>query len=296
VLQFSGLSVRYGSRLALDGVDLELGRGLHVVLGPNGAGKTTLFRAGAGIIAPTRGTVLLNGVPIDADPSAKANVGYISHRPGLQPQLSVLDNLVFWSRVLAQSADERESALARVREQLQLDDLLHARFGTLSRGQQQRVSLARALLNDPQLLFLDEPTTGLDPIAAKNLRRTLLDFVIAGKTIVYTTHNLYEAEELATDVVLLKGGRILAQGTLDEIAASFRASDRLAFVLEGQPSEVFRRLGVTASFDERAWLVDDLHGIDSSRLVAALVGEGIRVKEVRGVGNSLEAIYEELER
>ncbi|MEA2720404.1 MAG: type transport system ATP-binding protein [Candidatus Eremiobacteraeota bacterium] len=296
MLRFSGVSVAYGRKLALEGVDLDLGRGLHVVLGPNGAGKTTLFRVGAGILTPTRGYVSVRGTPIAADVRAKSVLGYVSHRSGLQPRLTVRDNLEFWSRVLGQSPSARHDALDRVRRQLDLDDLLPSRFGTLSRGQQQRVSLARALMSDPELLFLDEPTTGLDPVAAKKLRRQLMDFVADGKTIVYTTHNLYEAEELATDVILLKDGRVLAQGTLDEIAASFRARDRHAFVLEGEPLDVFQRLGLSASFDDRAWLVDDLRGLETSRIVAALVGEGIRVKEVRGVGHSLEAIYEELER
>lgn len=296
MLRFSGVSVRYGRKLALEDVELDLGRGLHVVLGPNGAGKTTLFRVGAGILTPLRGTVSLRGTPIAADVRGKSVLGYVSHRSGLQPRLTVRDNLEFWSRVLGQSAAARHDALDRVRRQLDLDDLFELRFGTLSRGQQQRVSLARALVGDPELLFLDEPTTGLDPVAAKKLRRQLMDFVADGKTIVYTTHNLYEAEELATDVILLKDGRVLAHGTLDEIAASFRARDRHAFVLEGEPRDVFQRLGLSASFDDRAWLVDDLHGLETSGIVAALVGEGIRVKEVRGVGHSLEAIYEELER
>jgi ABC-type multidrug transport system ATPase subunit len=288
--------VKYARKLALDDVELEFGPGLHVVLGPNGAGKTTLFRLGAGILTPSRGQVLLRGVPLEADVRGKSLFGYVSHRSGLPPHLTVLDNLGFWSRALGQDGAQRAAAIDRVRDQLDLGELLRERFGKLSRGQQQRVSLARALLSDPELLFLDEPTTGLDPLAAKKLRRQLLEFVAAGKTIVYTTHNLYEAEELATDETLLKDGRVLAQGTLDEIAASFRARDRLSFIVEGEPDDVFRRLGLTASFDDRAWLVDDPRGLDTSGIVAALVGGGIRVKEVRGVGHSLEAIYEELER
>ncbi len=296
MLTFAGVSVQYGRRTVLANVDLDLGRGLHVVLGPNGAGKTTLFRVGAGIVTPTRGQIFVGGAPLAHDVRSKSIIGYVSHRPGLQPRLSVLDNLAFWSRVLGQSAAERDDALVRVRRQLDLDALLQLRFGTLSRGQQQRVSLARAMLGDPELLFLDEPTTGLDPVAAKKLRRQLAQFVADGKTIVYTTHNLYEAEELATNVVLLKDGNVLAHGTLPEIAASFQARDRLELIVDGEPRGVFERLGISARFDQRAWLIDDSAGNESSRIVAALVGDGIHVKEVRGVGNSLESIYEELER
>jgi ABC-type multidrug transport system ATPase subunit len=204
--------------------------------------------------------------------------------------------LCFWSLALGQAPADGRRRIARVGRELDVEPLFAQKFGALSRGQQQRVSLARALLGNPDLLFLDEPTTGLDPIAAKKLRGQLAGFVADGKTIVYTTHNLYEAEELATNVVLLRDGRVVAQGTLPEIAATFHARNRLALTLVGEPGDIFRRLGVSASFEKSVWLVDHSHELDSSGIVEALVGEGIKVKEIRGLGGSLESIYEELQR
>jgi ABC-type multidrug transport system ATPase subunit len=296
MLTFSDVSMQYGARVVFDRLDLELKQGFHVILGPNGAGKTTLFRLGAGIVAPTHGRVFVGGLDLARDIRAKSLFGYVSHRPGLQPRLSVYDNLCFWSLALGQSPAEGRRMIARVGRELDVETLFAQKFGALSRGQQQRVSLARALLGNPDLLFLDEPTTGLDPIAAKKLRGQLAGFVADGKTIVYTTHNLYEAEELATNVVLLRDGRVLAQGTLPEIAATFQTRNRLALTLVGEPGDIFRRLGVSASFEKSVWLVDHSHELDSSGIVEALVGEGIKVKEIRGLGGSLESIYEELQR
>jgi ABC-type multidrug transport system ATPase subunit len=293
---FSGVSAGYNKRAVLHDINISFASGFHVVLGANGAGKTTFFRVAAGILEPLTGHVSVDGVDVARDVGGKNSIGYVSHRPGLQPRLSVLDNLRFWSSVLDQPKPQFTASLERVTAQLDLGKLLPQLFGRLSRGQQQRASLARALLGDPDVLYLDEPTTGLDPIVAKTLRNQLKDFVVRGRTIVYTTHNLYEAEELATNVVLLKDGRIVAQGSVDEIRSSLHLATRLSLVLDGDPKAVFERLHLSVTHERGAWLVEDADGLDTSKLIENLIGAGVHVREARDENNSLQAVYEDLQR
>jgi ABC-2 type transport system ATP-binding protein len=219
-LRFESVSAGYHGRPVLHGIDLVLGPGLHVVLGANGSGKTTFFRTGAGILAPLAGRVLLDGADTARDVAAKTRIGYVSHRSGFGPSLSVADNLLFWAKVMRLAPAPAARAIAAVGERLELGALLPKHFGTLSRGQQQRVSVARALLADPALLFVDEPTGGLDPHAAKRLRGLLRELAAAGTIIVFTTHDLHEADELGADVLLLEGGTFGYHGSLAEARAT----------------------------------------------------------------------------
>jgi len=289
-----GVEAGYYSQRVLHEIDLEVGSGFHVLLGPNGAGKTTLFRVIAGVLRPLRGTVRLFGQDPHRNPKVKRSVTYLTHRTGLYSGLKVLDNLLYWARVLGVS----KSQVDRVIEEFKLERLISKSVSQLSRGQKQRVAIARALLADPELLLLDEPTTGMDPAHARHLRERLKQLAKAGQTLLYSTHNLYEAAELAEEVILLSRGRIIDRGPIAELQKRFTARRRLGLQVvptgEVNPEEVFQNLGCSANYEDPYWILEFDLERDVGDIVSAVVSAGLRVLEVRELENPLESLYFEL--
>ena len=201
-----GLVCSYGPTRALDRVDMVAGGGeIVAVVGPNGAGKTTLLRALSGERRPDRGEVLLDGSPVSgADPGWRGRVGLVSHRTGLYRKLTVAENLTFFASLHA--VRNAPNTVAQALEIVGAATLTNTRVEALSRGQSQRVALARSLLHDPDILFLDEPFTGLDPSAAAALESTLRTRRTNGSIIVLVTHDLRRCVGLADRVVVLQRG------------------------------------------------------------------------------------------
>ncbi|HEU4829643.1 MAG TPA: heme ABC exporter ATP-binding protein CcmA [Gemmatimonadales bacterium] len=207
LLVAAGLSRAFGPLQALRGIDLALGAGeTLVVFGPNGAGKSTLLRLLAGIMRPTSGEIRVGGRPVrPGDAASRRGIGLVSHQSFLYDDLSLLDNLVFAARLhgVEHPHDVARAALADAG----LGARMHESPRALSRGLQQRVSIARALLHEPVLLLLDEPFTGLDSASAARLRSALARRASEGRAAVLVTHQLAEAWELATRVAVLSAGR-----------------------------------------------------------------------------------------
>jgi heme ABC exporter ATP-binding subunit CcmA len=220
-VEVAGLMRAYGPKSVLRGVDLRLRRGgTLALLGPNGAGKTTLLRALATLARPDAGTVRLAGHDASSDGDAvRRLVGYVGHQPHLYDELTALENLVFFARMhrLADPTGRARVLLAR----LGLAARAHDRARALSRGQAQRLSLARALLHEPPVLLLDEPETGLDEAAMVLLDAILGERMGAGHTTIFTTHHFERAISCASTVTILARGRIVHEAptaTLDVVA------------------------------------------------------------------------------
>src|SRR5262249_41463541 len=245
-LALHGVFAGYGKTTVLHDLELTVGPGFHTVLGPNGAGKTTLFRVAAGVLVPRSGSVTIFGQDPHQQPNVKREVAYITHRPGLAREITVHENLEFWARVLAFTRADFATQLERLTNQLQLQDILHSPVRKLSRGQAQRASIARALLSNPRIVLCDEPTTGLDPIAAAQLRWLLASLAASGRAVLYSTHNLYEAAELSDDVLLLVGGRIQDRGTVRSLASRLVERRRYGIRVDRDPSMTLSRLGRAA--------------------------------------------------
>lgn len=228
-LEGRGLVCSYGPTRALDGVNIVAGDGeIVAVVGPNGAGKTTLLRALSGERRPDQGEVLLNGSPVSgADPGWRGRVGLVSHRTGLYRKLTVAENLTFFAALHA--VPNARNVVALALETTGAATLAGTRVEALSRGQRQRVALARTLLHDPDILFLDEPFTGLDPAAAAALETDLRARRTAGGIIVLVTHDLRRGLGLADRVVVLRGGHKVHDG--ETVAAN--ASGLLGFFTTG---------------------------------------------------------------
>ncbi len=211
-----GLTRRFGELVAVDGIDLEVNSGeVFGFLGPNGAGKTTTIRMLAALIAPTSGAAQVAGYTLGKDNQAiRRHVGVLTETPGVYKRMSTVDNLIFFAKLYG-VANPR----ARAEEYLQMFNLMDKRddpAGTLSKGMRQKLAIARALLHNPQILFLDEPTAGLDPEAAKTVRDLIETLRSQERTIFLSTHNLDEADRLCDRVALVKT-RLIAVGRPQEL-------------------------------------------------------------------------------
>ncbi len=213
ILLAEGLNRRFGSRVALDGVDLRVDRGESVaIFGPNGAGKTTLLRLLSSGLEPSSGSVRIEGRAVrGGDAARRARIGVLSHRTFLYDDLSAEENLVFFARLhgVADAAGRSDALLHEVGLGARAAD----RVRTFSRGMQQRLALARALVHEPALLFLDEPFSGLDPSAAEAIRESLGRFLARGGTIVLTTHDVDEGLAFCSRWIFLAAGRVADGGT-----------------------------------------------------------------------------------
>ena len=223
-LEVTGLKKSYGLKPALRGIDLRVEQGQRIaLLGANGAGKTTLLRILAGLAKPGAGTASIGGLDIQRDAQAvRSLVGFVAHQPYLYEELTALENLVFFARMYAvKQSKERAATLL---ERVGLAKRANERASALSRGQLQRLALARALLHEPRLLLLDEPDTGLDEEGIALLEVLLREHSEGGGTLLLTTHSLERALQWSDRVGLLSNGRMIYSHESHGLAAqSMRA-------------------------------------------------------------------------
>ncbi|HTL87663.1 MAG TPA: ATP-binding cassette domain-containing protein [Acidimicrobiia bacterium] len=219
MLEFVAATKRFGDQAALDGCTFTARPGrLTGFLGPNGAGKTTAMRAVFGLVDLDAGTVLWRGAPIGQE--QRARFGYMPEERGLYPRMRVRDQLVYLGQLCGGTSTEVSPRVDTWLARLGLADRAKDRLDALSHGNQQRVQLIAALVNEPDLLVLDEPFSGLDPIAIGNMSGLLAEIAAAGATVLFSSHQLDLVEDLCEDVVIVDHGRIVLAGDLDELRAS----------------------------------------------------------------------------
>ena len=288
LVEVSGLTKRYGDTLAVDGVDLLVRPGeVYGFLGPNGAGKTTTLRILTGLIAPTSGTVrVLGGSPGQA--RVMARTGSMIESPAFYPYLSGLDNL----RLLAEYAGVPRARIQKVLELVDLADRARDRFSTYSLGMKQRLGVAAALLKDPELVILDEPTNGLDPAGMRDMRRLIRELGSDGRTVLLSSHLLGEVQQICDRVGIINEGRMIAEHHVEEL----RGQQEL--VIRAAPSESARSVlrgvlgDVVDLYDDTLRVkVDPVRAAEVNRV---LVEAGIAVSELRSTERALEDVFFEL--
>ena len=217
-LALTGLSKSFG-RPAVAGLDLTVARGeFYALLGPNGAGKTTTLRMVAGLLAPDAGRIEVLGIDLALDPAAaKRRIAYLPDDPMLYGKLKPTEYLEFVAGLWGIDARAAEPRARELLAWLDLEKHAHELTEGFSRGMKQKLALAGALIHEPELLILDEPLTGLDAGAARQVKDLLLSHVAKGGTVILTTHILEVAERLAQRIGIIQHGRLIAQGTLDEL-------------------------------------------------------------------------------
>lgn len=219
MLAIEGLTKRYGDILAVDQVSLVVPPGRLVgFVGPNGAGKSTTMRSIFGLVEPDAGTIAWDGVPVDRDRLNR--FGYLPEQRGLYPKMAIAEQVAFFAQLKGVARPEARRRAEALLVSLGLEDRLAQPLEKLSHGNQQRVQLAVSLANDPDLLVLDEPFSGLDPVAVHTLERVLRERVEAGAGVLFSSHQLELVERLCDEIVIIVAGRVRASGTVQAVRAS----------------------------------------------------------------------------
>jgi ABC-type multidrug transport system ATPase subunit len=284
------LGKRYGERIvAVDQLDLRVRRGeVYGFLGPNGAGKTTTLRMLLGLVRPTSGSALVLGAP-PGSPEGLARIGALIETPAFYPFLSGRDNL----RVLARHAGVPEARIDGVLEEVALSARAGDRFRTYSLGMKQRLGIAAALLKDPELLILDEPTNGMDPAGMAEMRGFIRGLGRGRRTVLLSSHLMGEVEQVCDRVGVISRGTLVREGTVDELRG------REGLWLRVQPLEQAERVVAGLRGVEQVARVDGGLRVAADRAAAAainraLVEAGVAVSELRPERASLERVFLEL--
>jgi ABC-2 type transport system ATP-binding protein len=241
MIRVTDVTKSYGHVEAVGGVSFEVNQGeVFGLLGPNGAGKTTILRMLTGYHFPTSGTATVNGHDVYTDPlTVKRSIGYLPESAPLYTELNVMEYLQFIAEARAIPPAERDDRIDRAVRACGLEDVVYRSIDNLSKGYRQRTGLAQAIIHDPAILILDEPTTGLDPNQIIEIRRLVRELGSA-KTVILSTHILQEVEAVCDRVLILNRGRVAAEGTTAEIAAGMKGEDVFLFTVKGAGEQPVR--------------------------------------------------------
>jgi ABC-type multidrug transport system ATPase subunit len=289
LVETSGLGKRYGSVTAVEDLNISIHRGeVYGFLGPNGAGKTTTLRMLLGLIKPSSGTATVLGEE-PGSPRGLQGVGALVESPAFYPYLSGRDNL----RVMARYCEAPPSRVDEVLGQVELAGRAGAKFRRYSLGMKQRLGVAAALLKDPELLILDEPTNGLDPKGMADMRAIIRKVGRGERTVLLSSHLLGEVEQVCDRVGVIQRGRLVTEGTVDELRGGG------GILVKVEPLERAREVAAGLDGVEGAQIKDGMLALDadpdlSAEVNAGLVSAGLRVSELRPIEHSLEDVFLEL--
>jgi gliding motility-associated transport system ATP-binding protein len=303
VIEVQHLTKRYGPVTAVDDISFTVQRGeILGFLGPNGAGKTTTMRVLTGYMPPTDGKAVVAGYDVFEQPiEAKRRTGYLPETPPLYPDMTVRDYLSFVARIKGVPRGERTARIDEMMQKTRIADVANRHCGKLSKGYRQRVGLAQALMHNPEVLILDEPTAGLDPKQIIETRQ-LIKALAGDHTIILSTHILPEVSQTCQRVVIINRGKVVAVDTPDNLTSRLRGSETMYLQVDAGGADVASVLqrvsGVTrvAITDTKqqvvGYEVDSEAGRDVRReLAAAVVGRGWGLLEMRPMRLSLEEIF-----
>jgi ABC-2 type transport system ATP-binding protein len=299
------ITKRYGQHTAIDRVTFSVAKGeILAFLGPNGAGKTTTMRILTGFIPPSEGTAKVAGFDCTDEPlEVKRRIGYLPETPPVYQELTVSEYLRFVGRLRGLTGNTLTTAMTREVERLGLGPVQHRLIGNLSRGYRQRVGLAQALLHDPPVLILDEPTVGLDPKQIIEIRE-LIKSLAGSHSVILSTHILPEATAVCQRVVIISGGRIVAEDTPDQLSARLRHSEKVSLTLTRAPQEAAERLQqisgvehVHAGSQPGTFLLECELGCDVREEIGRVaVTNGWGLVELKSILMTLEDVFLQLTR
>ncbi|AFC85276.1 ABC transporter ATP-binding protein [Frateuria aurantia] len=302
MIEADQLSRRFGALMAVEGVDLRVEPGQVLgLLGPNGAGKSTLMRMLAGYLSPSGGRALIDGIDVWASPvKAKRRLGYLPEGAPSYGEMTVREFLYFIGRIRGMTLETGRRRLDRVVQELQLEAVMDQIIESLSKGLRRRVGLAQAILHDPPVLMLDEPTDGLDP-NQKHTVRQLIDAMARDRTILVSTHLLEEVHALCNRVSIMAAGKVLVNATPAELERSSRYHGAVSFSAPGSSlaQEMLGRLPQVAGIE-----VDPIDGRitvfprSGERILEAVEGllamQGLQVSEIQLERGRLDEVFREL--
>jgi ABC-2 type transport system ATP-binding protein len=296
-LLLEDVTKRYRTTTAVDNLSLAVPRGsIYGILGPNGAGKTTTLRMVMNILQPDQGRITMLDSEPHRDRKVLRRVGYLPEERGLHRRMKVIDVIVFFAQL---KGVERREAARRGQDWLQrmdLGDRAQSKVDTLSKGMQQKVQFITTVLHEPDLLILDEPQSGLDPVNQEVMRDTIMTARAEGRTVALSTHNMSQAEAMCEYVCIISRGRKILDGRVGEIRRENRG-DRYEIVFDGQSGQVdaFFRAGPfrNVSRNGPVWEVDLRQGTDSRSVLSQLTTLDVPVSRFEHVEPSLHEIFVE---
>ena len=296
----NNLTKRFGNLTAVDGVSFEVERGaIFGFLGPNGSGKSTVIRMLCGLLAPTAGGASLDGINVLTHPDrVKSRIGYMSQRFSLYRDLTVEENLSFYASIYGLPREQVARRKEEVMNLVGITDRKNQRTGTLSGGWQQRLALACSMIHEPGIIFLDEPTAGIDPVARRYLWDLLFDLSAQGKTLFVTTHYMDEAER-CTDIGYIYLSRLIALGKPSDLKMlpDVTPEDTVRFeIISDNPTQALRVARGTPGVRSATFFGEALHllvdrELDPAQLRNALAGSDIRVTRMNEMGATLEDVF-----
>jgi len=288
-IEVQGVRKRFGELTAVDGVSFRAAEGrIFGLLGPNGAGKTTTIRMIMNIIAPDEGAVLFDGRPIER--RDKDRIGYLPEERGLYRKMQVGELLLYLASLKGVSRFDSLQRIDRWLSRFELADCRKRRVEELSKGMAQKVQFIATVLHEPQLVFLDEPFSGLDPVAAEVLREAVLELAGRGTTVLLSTHIMEQAERMCHELLLIDHGREVLSGTLEAIKARY---GRRSVVVEfdGDPQVLRRQPSVAGLIAYPRWVEAELaEGFSPDEFLAGLVGR-VSIKRFEVMAPSLHKIF-----
>lgn len=287
----------YDDFLAVDHVSMDVPAGtVLALLGPNGAGKTTTVRMLTSILAPSAGWAKIAGYDVAQQPErVRAHVGVLTEQHGLYERMKAVEYLDFFGRVYHLSAELRKKRAYDLMERFGLSFALDKQLGEYSKGMKQKLALVRAMLHDPPVLLLDEPTSAMDPQSAKQVRDSIVELQRDERTFLITTHNLTEAQQLANRIAIIRRGRIIASGDFEALARRFVGDPRMELRVRGRLNGLARDIGdmVTVEDSGENWLrysVADPNETNPA-LISRVVSLGVDIITLAPLSQTLEEIY-----
>lgn len=291
------LTKYFGDFLAVNHINLNVGAGeVLALLGPNGAGKTTSVRMMTSILQPSSGTARLAGYDVVTDPEkVRAQVGVLTEQHGLYERMKGLEYLDFFGRVYRLGSEERRKRASDLMDRFGLTFALDKRLGEYSKGMKQKLALVRAMLHNPPVLLLDEPTSAMDPLSAKQVRDAIIEMQQGHRTFLITTHNLTEAQLLADRIAFIRHGRIIANGTLAELVHQFVGEPMMELRVKGELNGLAQDLSDMVSVESTGinWLryrVDDAQTMNPT-ILRRVLNLGVDVVTLAPVTQTLEDVY-----
>lgn len=305
MIDVHNITKRYGHHTAIDRVSFSVAKGeVLAFLGPNGAGKTTTMRILTCFMPATEGSARVDGFDCAAQPmEVKRRIGYLPETPPVYQELTVTEYLTFVGRLRGITGPNLTSTLDQSIGRLELGSVRHRLIGNLSRGYRQRVGLAQALLHDPPVLILDEPTVGLDPKQIIEIRE-LIKSLAGSHSVILSTHILPEATAVCQRVVIISGGRIVAEDTPAQLSARLRQSEKISVTLKSLPQDCETKLraipgilNVFPGHGDRTFLIECALGRDLRDEIARyIVSNQWGLLELRTISMTLEDVFLRLTR
>lgn len=297
VVMLDHVSKWYGNIVGLNDVSIAISGGVTGLLGSNGAGKSTLFKLLAGKLKPSQGTIRLFGTDPWKSNAPYSRIGYVSENEELYDWMTAIDFVSTLARLHGYTRDESYVKAKKVLEFVDLADVAHKKLGKFSKGMRQRVKIAHALVNDPELIILDEPLQGCDPLARTTIMNVIRELGAMGRTIIVSSHILQEIERITEQIVILNNGRLLALGNVHAIREMLDAHPHKISIDTEQPRQLAKSLiehgevfGVTLPTNEN--LIVQTHNLGSVHqdLPSLILQSGCKVTGIDNPDDNLESI------